>query len=84
MILHNFYLDIFIVIIILEDSKKLYNKLMSNIEILRLFICFIHKYILHFNMKTYNDIYPFIVIIQIIINNLYKDHTSITTSSNKP
>ena len=30
MILHDFYLDIFIVIVIIKDSKKLYNKLMSK------------------------------------------------------
>ena len=83
MIVYKIDLVIFLLIKILKNSKKLYNKLIPNIEILRLFISSINKYILHFNMKIYNDIYPFIGMIQIIINNPQKDYTSLNGSYNK-
>ena len=83
MILHKFYLYIFIVIVIPKDSEKRYNILMPNIKILRLFISFTNTYILNFNTKIHNDINHLIVLIQIIINNPQKDHTFLTTSYNK-
>ena len=65
MIVYKIDLVIFLLIKILKNSKKLYNKLILNIEILRLFISSINKYILDSNMKIYNDIYPFIGMVHI-------------------
>ena len=47
MILHNFNLGIFIVIMILQDSKKLYNTLMPNIEISMKNITLLLKYLIY-------------------------------------